>query len=175
MYHRYLCHMFRAIFEMHYELGWDGATGWRRTQTDTGTIKEALPSRAGMALLKDYHKFDLLACHYESDDEELDDHFSQAFSLPPSSSSTCIVIFSARNYWNHCCFNIQKHAASVQDQFACLSTLGGAHFLVSQDRDGQSSEECVYTALCIAKRQEALAIMLGSTTLQIKAKVGWLD
>ena len=125
-----------------------------------------------MALLEDYHKFDLLACHYESDDE---DHFSREFSLSSSSSSSspCIVILSARNYWNHCIFTIQRHASFVQYQFACLSTLGGAHFLVSQDRDGQASEECIYNALYIAKRQEALAKMLGSTTLQIKAKVGY--
>ena len=126
-----------------------------------------LPPLRGMALLKDYHKFDLFALQCKCDDEVLDDHSSPS----SSSSDPSIVIFSVRNYWNRCTFNIHRHAIFVQYQFACLSTLGGAHFLISQDRDGQASEECIYRALYIAKRQEALANMIGSTTLRIKAKV----
>ena len=127
-----------------------------------------------MTLLQDYRKFDILDIYHDCEDEEVLQPFSQVLSASSSSSSPSssnIVIFTAGNYWHRCVFNIQRHAASVQYQFACLSTMGGAHFLVSQDRNGHASEKCIYNALYIAKRQEVLGKLLGSTSLRIKAKV----
>ena len=66
--------------------------------------------------MADYSRWDLVL---EGEESEID--------LPP-------VYYLSNQYWTKCVYMIQKRAATLQYQFACLSTLGGAHFLVSQDR-----------------------------------------
>lgn len=99
----------------------------------------------------------------------------------PNSSSVALVHSYSRQYfasslsvnqhWTNCVYRIQKQASEFQYSFAYLSTLGGAHFLVSQDRHGEASIQSTQRALIIAIKQEMLGKSLGSTSLIIRARV----
>ena len=116
----------------------------------------------------DYRKWTTLLNLLDGDDIPQDAARDVISSATSSSSHPTIA---CNEHWVHCVYVIQWHASTSQYLFACLSTLGGANFLIALDRQGEESRICMRKAFSIAKRQEILGDMLGSSSLSIRARV----
>ena len=122
----------------------------------------------------DYSKWEVvLKLSYEEDsNSEENVHIpNELVNLNDFNDKYPILRLSTKDLWVKCVFIIQRDAAVFQYHFARLSTLGGANFLISQDRSGESSVKCIQNALMIAYEQELLGKTFNCTSLIIKAKV----
>ena len=76
-------------------------------------------------------------------------------------SETGGAVMGIDRSWNGRLVTLQQRAMHLQYLFACLSTLGGAYHLCNHPR----------TALQIARKQGSLALVLGSSSQLLRAKV----